>query len=85
MDKIQAADILALSAKTYASSDKPLSEACQLGRSAIMRQLPERPYPDGDCHIEACSRCGSGEYLHNTDGNQNRFCGQCGQAIEWEM
>lgn len=28
-------------------------------------------------------RCGSGEYLHNEDGNEQNFCGQCGQAIEW--
>ena len=25
----------------------------------------------------------SGEYLHNEDGNRNRFCGQCGKAIAW--
>ena len=23
------------------------------------------------------------EYLHNEDGNEQNFCGQCGQAIEW--
>ena len=30
-----------------------------------------------------CPNCGSGEYLHNEDGNRNRFCGQCGKAIAW--
>lgn len=40
-------------------------------------------HPDGDEHILACPRCGSGEYLHNEDGNQNEFCGQCGQKLEW--
>ena len=39
--------------------------------------------PDGDKNIMACPRCGSGEYLHNEDGNEQNFCGQCGQAIEW--
>ena len=24
-----------------------------------------------------------GVYLHNEDGNRNRFCGQCGKAIAW--
>lgn len=40
-------------------------------------------HPDGDEHILACPRCGSGEYLHNEDGNQNDYCGQCGQKLEW--
>lgn len=40
-------------------------------------------HPDGDEHILACPRCGSGEYLHNEDGNRNDYCGQCGQKIEW--
>ena len=33
--------------------------------------------------VWACAGCGSGEYLLNEDGNRNRFCGQCGQAIDW--
>ena len=33
--------------------------------------------------VMACPSCGSGEYLHNEDGNEQNFCGQCGQAIEW--
>lgn len=41
------------------------------------------PYPDGDMSIIACPRCGSGEYLHNEDGNEQNYCGQCGQAIDW--
>ncbi len=31
-----------------------------------------------------CPRCGSGEYLHNEDGNRNDYCGQCGCALDWE-
>lgn len=42
------------------------------------------PYADGDMRIEACPCCGSGEYLHNQDENQNRYCGQCGQRIKWD-
>lgn len=44
--------------------------------------VPESPYIDDD--VLACPGCGSGEYLHNEDGNKNAFCGQCGQPIEWE-
>lgn len=43
----------------------------------------ESPWPDGDTSILACPRCGSGEWLHNPDENRNKFCGQCGQAIDW--
>lgn len=41
------------------------------------------PYPDGDLGILACPNCGSGEFMYNEDGNRNRYCGQCGQAIDW--
>ena len=44
---------------------------------------PASPFPDGDTSILACACCGSGEYLHNEDGNRNRYCGQCGRAIYW--
>lgn len=30
-----------------------------------------------------CPSCGSGEYLHNEDGNENNFCGQCGCPLDW--
>ena len=45
--------------------------------------IPASPYPDGDKGVLACPNCGSGEYLHNADENENAFCGQCGQAIKW--
>ena len=52
--------------------------------AALDKQLPASPFPDGDTSILACACCGSGEYLHNEDGNRNKFCGQCGKAIDWE-
>ena len=61
-----------------------VNEACRMGRDALGKLVPLRPYPDGDKNIMACPRCGSGEYLHNEDGNRCRFCGQCGQAIDWD-
>ena len=48
------------------------------------RRTPKSPYPDGDKRILACPHCGSGEYLHNADENENAYCGQCGQAIGWK-
>ncbi|SCJ70710.1 Uncharacterised protein [uncultured Flavonifractor sp.] len=62
---------------------EPVNEACQMGRAALEKMVPLSPHPDGDERVEACQRCGSGEFLYNEDGNRNRFCGQCGQAIKW--
>lgn len=62
---------------------EPVNEACRMGRAALFLQMKESPYPDGDEGVLACPNCGSGEYLHNEDGNRNRFCGQCGKAIAW--
>ncbi len=56
----------------------------RMGVEALRRRVPESPYPDGDAGVMACPSCGSGEYLHNEDGNRCRFCGQCGQAIDWD-
>lgn len=49
----------------------------------IQYQIPSSPHPNRDTSIEACQRCGSGEYLYNVDGTPNRYCGQCGQMIDW--
>lgn len=37
--------------------------------------IPASPYPDGDKGVMACPNCGSGEYLHNADENENAFAG----------
>lgn len=65
-------------------SMEPVNEACRMGMVALQLMIPRTPHPDGDEHLLACPCCGSGEYLHNEDGSEQRFCGQCGQAIDWE-
>lgn len=61
-----------------------LGEALNMAIAALSPpNEPLTPYPDGDTSILACPRCGSGEYLHNEDGNEQNYCGQCGQAIDW--
>lgn len=59
-------------------------EACVIGRDAVLKLVKKSPFPDGDKSIYACACCGSGEYLFNEDGNQNSYCGNCGQAIDWD-
>lgn len=59
-------------------------EACVIGRDAVLKLVKKSPFPDGDKSIYGCACCGSGEYLFNEDGNYNRYCGNCGQAIDWD-
>ena len=59
-------------------------EACVIGRDAVLKRVKKSPFPDGDKSIYGCACCGSGEYLFNEDGNYNRYCGNCGQAIDWD-
>lgn len=63
---------------------EPVMEACRMGRAALEKLVPLSIHTDEDKHTDACQGCGSGEFLYNEDGNRNRFCGQCGQAIKWE-
>lgn len=56
-------------------------EKSRLGAEALEMRNAKSPYPDEN--VIACANCGSGEYLYNEDGNENRFCGLCGQAIDW--
>lgn len=62
---------------------KEINEACRLGSEALGKLVKKSPFPDGDKRIYGCAYCGSGEYLFNEDGNYNRCCGNCGQAIDW--
>lgn len=63
---------------------KEVEEACRCGRDAVLKLVKKSPYPDGDTSIYACAYCGCGEYLFNEDGRHNRYCGNCGQAIDWD-
>ena len=31
-----------------------------------------------------CPNCGSAEYMHNEDGAENEYCGQCGCHLDWK-
>lgn len=80
----RAAEILDPELAERFTSMEPVTEACRMGRDALLLRIPRSPFPDGDKSILACPNCGSGEYLHNQDEAENTFCGQCGQAILWE-
>lgn len=79
----RAIEILDPEHREHYESIEPVNEACRMGMDALDRRIPRTPHPDNDAHILACPHCGSGEWLYNEDGNRVRFCGQCGQAIDW--
>lgn len=84
MSAERAAEILDPERAERFTSMEPVTEACRMGRDALLLRIPRSPFPDGDKSILACPNRGSGEYLHNQDEAENTFCGQCGQAILWE-
>lgn len=80
----QAINFLDPVTKAHDADKELMTTACYMGAAAILHRIPKSPYPDDDKSILACPVCGSGEFLHNPDGAENAFCGQCGQAIKWE-
>ena len=60
-----------------------LQEACRMGMVALKMQIPEVPLAPGAIFDFTCPHCGSRDYLKNEDGNRNKFCGQCGKALDW--
>lgn len=52
---------------------------------AEVKKTTRIPVSFGQGIAPYCPRCGSGEYLHNEDGNENNFCGQCGAPLDWSQ
>lgn len=49
---------------------------------ALKKQIPQKPRIDNDDWI-CCPRCNETFYLINTHNKRNKYCGNCGQAIDW--
>lgn len=47
--------------------------------------IDKLPVCYGEGIAQYCPRCRSGEYLHNEDGNENNYCGQCGCPLDWSQ
>ena len=60
-----------------------VQEACRMGMVALKMQIPEVPLAPGAIFDFTCPHCGSRDYLKNEDGNRNKFCSQCGKALDW--
>ena len=45
------------------------------------REEPKSIISDKDGNYGTCPNCGSGDYLYNKNGEQNEYCGKCGQKL----
>jgi hypothetical protein len=81
----RAIEILNPAHREHYESIEPVDEACRMGIAALLYRVRKKPeyLPAHPAPAFACKRCGSVKHLHNADGAQNAFCGQCGQAIDW--
>ena len=85
MNVQRAIEILNPAHREHYESIEPVDEACRMGIAALSYRVRKKPeyLPARPAPALACKRCGSVKHLHNADGAQNAFCGQCGQAIDW--
>ena len=80
MSAERAAEILDTERAERFTSMEPVTEACRMGRDALLLRIPRSPYKNGF----ACPNCGSSNYLYGYYDKRNECCGNCGQAILWE-
>lgn len=67
-----------------------MAEACDIGREAILKQMPKKPYrktitypymPDMD--VCQCPSCLRRLRTTRTTANGDAYCPKCGQHIDW--
>lgn len=63
-------------AKGYADGKAETAEALE-------KQIPKKPRVD-DNDWYCCRNCGDTFSLVNMVNDRNRYCGKCGQAVDWE-
>lgn len=80
MSAERAAEILGTERAERFTSMEPVTEACRMGRDALLLRIPRSPYKNGF----SCPNCGSSDYLYGYFDKPNKCCGNCGQAILWE-
>lgn len=80
MSAERAAEILDTERAERFTSMEPVTEACRMGRDALLLRIPRSPYKNGF----SCPNCGSSDYLYGYFDKPNKCCGNCGQAILWE-
>lgn len=50
---------------------------------ALRSKRPTKVSLNNEKRALMCKRCENTEYLFNQSGERNRYCGYCGQALDW--
>ena len=66
----------------YLKDDLEYKESIEILEELVNRDTPKRIKYENN-GIPYCAVC-ERSYLRDVRGNQNRFCGYCGQRLEWE-
>ncbi|MGN0163518.1 MAG: hypothetical protein ACI4EA_08085 [Candidatus Ornithomonoglobus sp.] len=89
----RAMEILDPNHREHYESIDIVNEACEMGRSALEKQIPKKPHHKDPCHVKAfdgidrvstfkcypCPQCGKW-----IAANVNhKYCEWCGQALDW--
>jgi hypothetical protein len=60
-------------------------EALDIAIKALEKQISKKVNgKDEDDLVCGCHKCGEVNALWKMNGDRNRYCGNCGQAIKWE-
>lgn len=92
----RAAEILDLTHREHYESIDPVNEACEIGRKAILKQIPQKVIfasrsNDESVHrndIAECPNCESVFLRHRSNYLKSlnwgcEYCPDCGQALDW--
>ena len=58
-------------------------KAIQTAITALKKRIPQKPRVD-DNGWYCCRNCGDTFSLVNMVNDRNKYCGKCGQALNWE-
>ena len=59
-----------------------LAEAHEMAIMALRKQIPEKQRIDNE-DWRCCPRCDETFFLTNAFNKRNKYCGNCGQALDW--
>lgn len=66
-------------------SNKAVSLFCGLACVSMKLAIPLPPGMDKKHCRPTCPHCGKWKYLYSYSGDENAFCGYCGQSIDWSF
>lgn len=77
MEVDRAIEILSPEHREHYDTIEPVNEACRMGMEALEFRKPKKPYDCGatTCY-PVCPTCNKSVFM-------TKYCGNCGQAIDW--